>query len=230
MKAKDKVCIAVPHSGSITAELALDLVTLMRERRDRIDSIVGVGNISLLTRSRNIMVKNFLDETDAQWLLMIDSDEQLPLSAFDALVSTAHEVDRPFVAALVFAAFFEGDSLRPVPVIYRNTPDRGLQPWDDYTKDAVVEIDASGTGCILLHRRLLEKMRETANHNQGTDWCWFQDGAIEGRWFSEDLLFCRRVAALGFPMVANTSAVLPHKKSFWLDHRQHDAWMQANNL
>lgn len=229
MKPKDKVCIAIPHSGSISAELAVNLVDLMKWRADRIDSIVSVGNISLLTRTRNVIVKNFLDDTNAEWLLMIDSDEQLFVPVFDKLIATADAVERPFVAALVFAAFYEGADLRPVPVIYRNTPDRGLQPWDDYEPDSVVDIDAAGTGCLLIHRRVFEKMREEALENQGTDWCWFQDGAIAGRWFSEDLLFCRRVSALGFPMVAHTGAVIPHKKTFWLDDSHHTYWRNVNS-
>lgn len=229
MKQKDKVVIAFPHSGTICTELAMNLVDLTRERASRIDSIVGVGNVSLLTRTRNIIVKNFLDDTTADWLLMVDSDEVLSVETFDLLVATAHEVDRPFVAGLVFAAFYEGTQLRPVPVIYRHTEQGGLQPWDDYTPDSVVDIDASGTGCILIHRKVFEKMRLEALPNQGSDWAWFNDGAIAGRWFSEDLLFCRRVAALGFPMVAHTGAVLPHKKSFWLDASQHQHWLQANS-
>jgi hypothetical protein len=228
MKAQDKVVIAFPHSGSISTELALSFIDIARERKHRIDSIIGVGNISLLTRSRNLIVKHFLDDTKAQWLLMVDSDEELSLPVFDLLCATANETERPFVAGLVFAAFYEGTQLRPVPVIYRNTEDRGLQPWDDYPHDQVVEIDASGTGCIMIHRSVLVKMRETALPNQGTEWCWFQDGAIAGRWFSEDLLFCRRVAALGFPMHAHTGAILPHKKTFWLDQSHHNDWRQAN--
>jgi hypothetical protein len=224
MRSRETVCIGIPHDGRIDTELALNLVTLMRERKSRIDSMQLVKGVGLLTRTRNLIVKNFLDDTNADWLLMVDSDQTLPLDVFDKLVDTAHKEDKPFVAGLVFAAFFENEVLRPVPAIYSGDTIDQLFPIDDYPKDTVIPIGASGTGCILIHRRVLEAMRENANPNQGTDWCWFFDGALAGRWFSEDLLFCRKVASLGFAMFAHTGAILAHKKDFWLDDRHHGEW------
>jgi hypothetical protein len=86
------------------------------------------------------------------------------------------------------------------------------------------EVDAAGTGCLLVHRSVLETMQDKCDTNQGKDWAWFWDGPIDGEWIGEDLLFCRRVRALGFPIYAHTGAILPHHKSYWLDDRQHDIW------
>jgi hypothetical protein len=169
-------------------------------------------------------VKNFLDDSHADWLLMIDSDQSLPLSVFDLLVDTAHKDDRPIVAGLVFAAFYDNEVLRPVPAIYNISADGAMIPIDDYPKNQVTQIDGAGTGCLLVHRSVLEAMREKASPNQGTDWCWFFDGALDGRWFSEDLLFCRKATALGFPIFAHTGAILAHHKQFWLDERHHEMW------
>jgi (2R)-3-sulfolactate dehydrogenase (NADP+) len=55
------------------------------------------------------VVKTFLEETDADWLLMIDSDERLSIDAWHKLIDAAHDKDRPIVSGLVFAAFFDGD-------------------------------------------------------------------------------------------------------------------------
>lgn len=220
MKSKDKVCIAFPHNGKVNTEFAINLVEINRHRKDRIDSIVGIGNISLLTRSRNVIVKNFLDETNAEWLLMMDTDQILSVEAFDKLINAANS-ERKVVSALIFAAFWtDNDELRPVPVIYQNS-ENGPVPWDNYPDDSIVEIAAAGTGCLIIHRSVLEQIRKEANENQGADWAWFQDGAIGGRWFSEDLLFSRRLNALGEKIYAHTGAILPHRKEFWLDDRHH---------
>ena len=66
------------------------------------------------------MVKQFLDNTNSDWLLMLDSDEQLTTQAFDALIDTAHDKDRPIVAGLVFAGFgVPGKPYpKPVPAIF----------------------------------------------------------------------------------------------------------------
>lgn len=228
MKSRDRVCIAYPHTGTIAAELALDLITISRERRERFDSIIGVGNMSLLVKTRNIIVKQFLEDTEAQWLLMIDSDQRLPLQAFDKLCEAVHDKDRPVVAGLVFAAFWtDAQELVPVPVIYRWDDEQGIQPMHDYPADQIVEIGAAGTGCLMVHRSVFEKLQETATENQGTDWCYFTDGPINGRWYGEDLLFSRKLTALGYKLHAHTGAILPHHKEFWLDDRHHTGWLST---
>ena len=166
MKPKDRVCIAFPHAGKVNTEFATNLIEINRKRLDRIDSIVGIGNVSLLTRSRNVIVKNFLDETKAEWLLMMDTDQILSVEAFDKLINAANVTERPIVSALIFAAFWtDNDELRAVPVIYQDT-ENGPLPWDDYPDDSIVEIAAAGTGCLLIHRSILETIREQTNENQ----------------------------------------------------------------
>lgn len=224
MRSRETVCISIPHDGTIDSQLTLDLITINRERKTRIDSVQLVQGTGLLARTRNLIVKNFLDDSNADWLLMMDSDETISLEAFDLLIETAHKDDRPFVCALVFAQFFDNGVMRPVPAIYNLHESGAMLPIDDYPKNEIFQVDGTGTGCVLIHRDVLEKVRATANPNQGTDWCWFFDGAIDGRWFSEDLLFSRKVGSLGIPIYCHTGAILGHKKSFWLDDRHHEQW------
>ena len=222
MKMADKVCIGMVTDGKINGQLTIDLIQIARHSTQKLDQMVQVANVGLTTRSRNVMVKNFLEEVDTAWLLIIDSDERLPIEAFMKLIDTAHDKERPIVAGLVFAAFFDNkDSLRAVPTIYRNTIDKGLQPIDDYPIDSVIEVDAAGTGCLLIHRSVLEKLRENATPNQGKDWAWFVEGAIDGTYFGEDLLFSKRLQSIGYKIHAHTGAILAHQKQFWLDERHH---------
>lgn len=222
MRSKDKVCIGMVTDGKINGQLTIDLIQIARHSTQKLDQMVQVANVGLTTRSRNVMVKNFLEEVDTAWLLIIDSDERLPIEAFMKLIDTAHDKERPIVAGLVFAAFFDNkDNLRAVPTIYRNTIDKGLQPIDDYPIDSVIEVDAAGTGCLLIHRSVFEKLRENATPNQGKDWAWFVEGAIDGTYFGEDLLFSKRLQSLGYKIHAHTGAILAHQKQFWLDERHH---------
>ena len=222
MKSKDRVCIGMVNNGTIDALLAIDLIHVARDKDGHFDHMVQVGNVGLTTRSRNVVVKTFLETTDAAWLLMIDSDARLSLETWHKLIDTAHDKDRPIVSGLVFAAFFDNDEgLRPVPTIYRMDMEKGLQPIDDYPIDQVIEVDAVGTGCLLIHRSVLLDMQKQATANQGSNWAWFVEGAIDGTYFGEDLLFSKRLKSMGYPIHAHTGAILPHHKQFWLDDRHH---------
>jgi hypothetical protein len=126
------------------------------------------------------------------------------------------------VSGLVFAAFFDGDDgLRPVPTIYKMDMEKGLQPIDAYPIDKLIEVDATGTGCLLIHRKVLLDMQANATAHQGKDWAWFVEGAIDGTYFGEDLLFSKRLKSMGYKIFAHTGAILPHHKQFWLDDRHH---------
>lgn len=222
MKSSHRVCIGMVNNGTIDALLAMDLIHIAREKNGHFDHMVQVGNVGLTTRSRNVVVKTFLETTDSDWLLMIDSDERLSLDAWHKLIDAAHDKDRPIVSGLVFAAFFDSeDSLRPVPTIYRMDPERGLEAIDDYPIDELIEVDAVGTGCLLIHRSVLLDMQKQATPNQGANWAWFVEGAIDGTYFGEDLLFSKRLKSMHYKIFAHTGAILPHHKQFWLDERHH---------
>ena len=225
MKSGHKVTIGSCDPGSVNGSFAYRLIQLAQARSSRLGPFVRIKGSGLLSKQRNRVVKQFLDNTDSDWLLMLDSDEQLTVPAFDALIDTAHDKDRPIVAGLVFAGFgVPGKPYpKPVPAIFQDS-DNGFLPLYKYDKNAVFEIDAAGTGCLLVHRSVLEKMREVADPNQGKDWCWFWDGPVKGEWIGEDLLFCRRAKALGFTIHVNTAAILPHQKSFWMEEIHHDIW------
>ena len=222
MRTKDRVCIGMVNNGTIDALLAMDLIHIAREKDGHFDHMVQVGNVGLTTRSRNVVVNTFLETTNANWLLMIDSDERLSLDTWHKLIDSAHDKDRPIVSGLVFAAFFDGeDALRPVPTIYLMDSERGLQPIDGYPENQLIEVDAVGTGCILIHRSVLLEMQKQATPNQGKNWAWFVEGAIDGTYFGEDLLFSKRLKSMGYKIFAHTGAILPHHKQFWLDERHH---------
>jgi len=222
MRAKDRVCIGMVNNGTIDSLLAMDLIHIAKEKDGHFDHMVQVGNIGLTTRSRNVVVKTFLETTNANWLLMIDSDERLSLDTWHKLIDSAHDKDRPIVSGLVFAAFFDNeDALRPVPTIYTMDSEKGLQPIDGYPENQLIQVDAVGTGCILIHRSVLLDMQKQATSNQGKNWAWFVEGAIDGTYFGEDLLFSKRLKSMGYKIYAHTGAILPHHKQFWLDERHH---------
>lgn len=231
MKTGHSVSIGSCDNGSVNGAFAYALIQLAASRSSKLGTFVRVKGSGLLSRQRNNLVRKFLDETKSDWLLMLDSDEILSVANFDRLCAIAHDKERPVVSALVFSSFGDPKDMypQPVPAIFQDTPD-GFLPLNKYDKNSVFEIDAAGTGCLLVHRSVLEAIRENADVNQGRNWCWFWDGPINGVWVGEDLLFSRRIRSLGFPIFADTSVILPHQKSFWLDERHHNEWMKKQNM
>jgi hypothetical protein len=235
VKTGHKVCIGVPNDGTLDTQLTNDLLNIAVHRRDRFDSFLSVLGTGLLTRSRNILIYTFLTKTTADWLLMMDSDEDLPLIIFDKLCNAAHEKERPVVSALVFAAFTDDDeNLTPIPTVYRVDASGEMFAIHDYPKDTLLQVGATGTGALLIHRSVLIKFQENATENQGDEWCWFIDGPIKFngvvRWFGEDLLFCRKLAVMKIPLFVHTGAILRHHKKFWLDERHHALFLAANPI
>jgi len=228
MKTKETVAIGWAHNGNVDTEFALSIMEIIRQKGMKVGSYYCVEGTGLLAKSRNIMVRHFLDNTTDDWLLMLDSDERISVPTFDLLCATADAIERPVVAGLYFAALWDGPNLRPVPLIFEQDENDAILPIDNYPKDTVISVTAAGTGCLLLHRKAMQKIRDAHDENN-QDWCWFQDGPIgNNRWLSEDLSFCSKLKQYDIPMVANTGAILQHHKSIWVDSVHHDAWLQHN--
>lgn len=217
MRTRDKVAIGWLSPGQVDSLFMLSIANVYGERRGRIDGLFGVTAGGLLSRGRNELVAMFLEHCDSEWLLMVDSDEQLGLDTFDKLIATVHDKDRPIVAGLYFGIAPGDPYPTGYPLIFKSIPDSTrFLPIGDYPDDSVIEIDSAGTGCLLIHRSVFEAIRADATPHEGKSWCWFRDMPVNGDWFSEDHYFCMRAKGLGFKIHAHTGAILPHHKSFWL--------------
>lgn len=220
MRSRDQVAIGWLDPGHVDGMFALSVANVYAQRRDRIEALIRVEAGGLLSRGRNELVARFMETTEAQWLLMVDSDEQLGLDAFDKLIGAVHDKERPIVAGLYFGAW-PGD-LYPaaMPLIFKSVPNSTrFLPMTDYPADQVVEIDSAGTGCLMVHRSVFEAFQAEATPHEGKTWCWFRDMPVNGDWFSEDHFFCARARELGYRLHAHTGAVLPHRKRLWLTER-----------
>src|SRR5690348_8390827 len=112
---------------------AMTIASVYAQRRDRIDGLLRVEAGGLLSRGRNELVAQFLQYTDAQWLLMVDSDEQLSVECFDKLVAAVHDTERPIVAGLYFGAWPGEFYPAACPLIFRCEPGTTrFNPITDY--------------------------------------------------------------------------------------------------
>lgn len=226
VRTADRVVLSWCDAGEVSGEFAVSVARLVGLRGARLEGVMRREGSGLLSKIRNEIVASFLDETRAAWLLMVDADHHLPPQAFDLLVAAAHDTAAPVIGGLYFGAFTTADQLypAPMPVMFKAADDDFYTAIHEYPDNALIPVDAAGTGCLLVHRSVLERIRDQASPDEGRNYCWFSDGPVQGTWRGEDISFCRRIRALGVPIHVHTGAVLPHLKRYWLTADHHRAW------
>lgn len=165
-----------------------------------------------IVQGRNSGTRQFLDDSDAEWLLWIDSDMGFAENTLERLIAAADPTERPVVGALCFGVK-KGDNIEwggrryyCEPTLYRK-PD--LAPILDYPRDELVEVGATGAACLLIHRSVLERIRDEWGDE------WFDPvRSTTGDVFSEDLSFCIRLDRLGIPLYIHTGIKTMHDKDF----------------
>jgi hypothetical protein len=213
-----------PH----TMRTVLDMVFFDREYGQQhlhpSRPFLWVVGATFVTNARNRLVQKFLQqpkETGAEWLLFLDDDQLYPEQTLEILMASADPVERRIVGLPVWRFISKDDG--PVRVTHNvfDVNERGeFVEWPDELPDnAVVQVAAVGTGCMLIHRSALEDIQRIAYENgRGSQWCWFVQqvyqpaDACEG----EDIWFCRLAAAAKIPVWVNTSTTLQHAKTVML--------------
>lgn len=180
-----------------------------------------------LTQSRNDLVTHFLDNTGAEWLWWADTDMGWQHDAMHRLLEVAHPTERPIVGGLCFsfknaphADAQNGVFKVAIPTIY-TWADNGATPFLDYPVNTVVKCDATGSAFILIHRSVLERMRDEF----GT---WYDHVPTpDGGQLGEDLSFCARAGNLGYPIYVDTSVRVTHYKNAYVDESMFLSQMAA---
>lgn len=187
---------------------------------------VACSGPNSLVAGRNLIVQHFLDGED-EWLFFIDTDMGFSADTVDRLVEAADPVSRPVVGALCFAWMetevdpYGGRRFEAVPTLF------GLAKSVDghigyvhryiYPENTLVQVAGTGAACLLIHRSVLERIRDKNLAEGGTGSEWFdlvQYG--NGQPISEDLSFCWRVGSLGVPVFVHTGVKTTHHKPIYV--------------
>lgn len=185
-------------------------------RQRRIVNEIEEWSSANVSDARNKLTAQFLDARTADgatvgdWLLWVDADMQWGPDAVDRLMESAHPTERPIVGGLCFG--MAHDEL--VPTIYQlaRTDEGELCTYRvaSYERDSLVRCVATGAAFLLVHRSVLEAMRE-AKFNPAFPW--FQETQMGDRPCGEDITFCLRAGQLGFPVFVDTRVKIGHHKS-----------------
>jgi hypothetical protein len=225
-----KVVIAYPHPGTVSARFMRCLLDVWRY--DALGGRLGDGtriggrrhvldggglierSTALLVRARTDIVTDFLG-LEADWLLMLDSDVTFPPDLVDRLLAAAHPEARPIVSGLYFQVMIDQPRwFWPLSFMWEPGTDRFARVTE-YPADTLIQVAATGAGCLLVHRSVLEAMQ--AKYKGPRPWFAETLNAAGDDVISEDLTFCLRAQACGFPVFLHTGIKLGHVKTFEAD-------------
>jgi hypothetical protein len=170
---------------------------------------------------RNQIAAAMLDQTEADWLLFIDSDAGFEPDLAERLVEAADPIERPILGALAFmVAKREPDGMggwvwTPAPTLYDwggPNGEPGFFHRYEYPDNTLVRVAATGCHTLLIHRGALDKLR--AEHGD----TWFDRVQLfpEQGTMGEDFSFFARVAKAGIPAYVHTGVKTSHQQTIWL--------------
>jgi hypothetical protein len=160
------------------------------------------GHLSV-SLTRNHIVRQFL-AGDWEALIMVDDD----VAPASTLLGLCDNLDAWDVVAMPTFVWRPELAPIPVPAVFGTS---GL-----IASGGVREAEIVGTGCIAIHRRVLEGLHDEP----------FTVGFEDGRDVSDDIMFCRAVRAAGFRIGADFTTAADHHttvslQSFVMSARAH---------
>lgn len=242
-RAGERVCIATPHlneAGWNYVESMWRMAAYDKAHGDHLLHNSGLmnngsfcpvwGRAMELSHARNTATAAFLS-SESDWLLWIDSDIGFPEDALEKLLSVADPETAPIVGAL---CFIEGDYTHDRMGGLRSSIGPTLYDWSwvephsgmpgaykmtmrtEWAPDQVTRVGATGTGMLLTHRSVYERISAWLQEQGAPPHIWFEripgpDGELCG----EDVSFCLRAHQVDLPVLVHTGVITSHQKAVW---------------
>jgi len=207
--------IGYVHPGTVRAEFAASLLAVCMEGTTRVRTVIALESGPNISTPRNLIVRDFLEDGLAPWLLMADTDMWFGADALDRLVAAADPAERPVVGGLCWSL----DKGERFPTMYELTgnPEGALafRRYADWPEDTVMRVSATGAAFLLMHRDALEKVAAAGGDMAAP---WFRETAVGAplALMGEDMTFCLRCAAAGIPVHVHTGVKIGHMKTTML--------------
>lgn len=141
-------------------------------------------------------------------VLMLDIDQVYPVDTIPKLLS--HNVS--VVNAMVPRRYPPFD-----PIMLQLTSE-GYKPmgYGDWEDGELVEVDATGTGCILYNLEVFKKIPYP--------WFEFKKHAESGLVIGEDIGMCQKLQAAGYKIYVDTSVEIGHLSTIVVNKSMHKLW------
>lgn len=203
-----KIGLGIPCNFPMVHTAVMDSLMLL-EAVPNVPFVYIRANNGYIDGLRNQLVMKALD-ANCSHLLMLDADMLYPNDTIIKLYS--HNL--PVVSGLIWKRYPPFDAL-----MYKgdlNNWNR-IEEWND---GELVEIDATGTGCIMYNCEVFRKIKPpwfefTENPDK-------QSGGTVG----EDIGFCLKLREAGYKMYTDTSIKTAHLTTFSVNESAHKLFMK----
>lgn len=205
---EEPVALAYVHTGMVHEGFTESLCRMLRAD----PHIVAMHKESScnVVMNRNLVMARFLEtpEVQGRWLLWLDTDMVFPPYTAATLLKVAVETEADIVAApyrLTNGCSTFGTASKT----------GGYNTQGKFLFDRAYLIDAAGTGCMLISRKILKRMKEAYHDREPWPFCGYDRIVINGKpeYESEDYSLCRRAQEIGAKVVGYTGVVLQHLKT-----------------
>ncbi len=190
MDTKKGIYIAVLNQGEIRSELAHVLLELSHQ--DKYNLMVTYPCDKPISYNRNKLVQDFLQNKNFDYLLMLDDDNVPPMNILNLA-----DFDKDVICGLSFG----WQQNMVIPSVFRRKPD-GLYTVAPFVGDeGLMEIDAAGSGQMMIARRVLEEVKYPFRNEYD------RDGIKK---LGLDLNFCQMVKEAGFKVWIHLDYISSH--------------------
>lgn len=244
-----KVSLGIVHGQEINSWFFHSMVGILAQANPTnhvLDDHLCIRSGPLLSMGRGVLAGTFLEKTDADALLMLDTDMVFTPQMIYQMIETFAQAreQHPDLGVLGGLAFISSDprNAGPKPNIYLPGKHPGqLLQMGDYPPNALVEVAAAGAACLIVAREVFEKFAGEGinpfHHVPILDWGLLAHNVsqMEGRdqianeiryaveradQLGEDLSFCKRVREAGYRIFVHTGLVFDHAKSTLLGEQE----------
>lgn len=183
-----KVLCCIPTLGTIRIELCQRLYEWKARYGNFFDVYPVIGKT--IPEARNECANTFL-KSDASYLFFCDSDIIPPTNAIDMLLS--HGFDKKIISGL--CPIIKRDSDGQSKKIYLTLKKVALGEYKiiDTELNGLIEVDATGTACVMIHRSVFKKITPP----------WFAN-------LAEDFFFYEKAREAGFKVYVDHNCKVTH--------------------
>ena len=183
-----RIHIAIPNQGWIHKNVFRACLAMINEPHGHTVSM-SFQSDKPIDSNRNKIIKEFLADKDNEVLLFIDSDN--PPSA-NVMHLADLDLDILSFPTPIWYSELSSAGLGHQPNIWNSFKQVGDVEWREWPpQKGLIEIDACGSGCVMIQRRVLEHPDMKPAFKR----IWDDDGAAV---VGSDLLFCKRAKEAGF--------------------------------
>jgi predicted O-methyltransferase YrrM len=189
-----KCVIGIPTLGPVEYDTVKSVSKLQKHG---IQITVKKESSRPVSVSRNLIVKYFLEETDADYLFFVDSDTIIPDNAIELF-----KEDKDIISG--FYPMWIRNMI--VPSFVKETGDEELRFIARWKWNTVEKYAGCGAGCLLIKRHVLENMKPP----------WFKfelsDDNIAVN-YGEDIYFGLKARSMGYDLWGHTGVICSHLKT-----------------